>query len=311
VTLGIVILLSGSGWFFVSLNQPPVDFPVNQPVTVSPGTGVRGVTKLLAEANVVKSDFLLYLMLVSLYDPTDVKASTYVFDAELTTSEVAERLTKGDFDTDLIRFTHYEGERVSKIAERASGLLPNFNAEQFIAAAVPLEGQLFPETYFVPSTIDETDLLSLMTTTFAEKFVPLQAAVSSSTLSEDEIIILASIIEREANSPESKRMVSGILQNRLAIDMPLQADASIEYALDKPLAELTPEDLELDTPYNTYFYKGLPPTPIGNPGLDAIIAVLEPTTSEFLYYITAPDGQFYYAKSYAEHQKNIAKYLRP
>ena len=132
----------------------------------------------------------------------------------------------------------------------------------------------------------------------------------SKNLSEHDVVILASIIEREANSTTSMKLVSGILQNRLALDMALQVDASMEYILEKPLKELTAEDLKIDTPYNTYLYRGLPPTAIGNPGLDAIMAVLEPTPSEYMFYITGTDGEFYYAKNFDEHRLNIAKYLR-
>jgi UPF0755 protein len=92
--------------------------------------------------------------------------------------------------------------------------------------------------------------------------------------------------------------------------MPLQADASIEYVLNKPLSELTPEDLKIDSPFNTYTNTGLPPHPIGNPGLEAILAVLEPQESKYFFYITDDDGNFYYAKNFDEHRVNIAKYLR-
>ncbi len=105
-------------------------------------------------------------------------------------------------------------------------------------------------------------------------------------------------------------MVAGILQNRLTLGMPLQADASVEYILEKPLSELTPEDLKINSPYNTYLNDGLPPTPIGNPGINAILAVLSPTESDYLFYITGDDGKFYYAKTFDEHRVNIAKYLR-
>jgi UPF0755 protein len=92
--------------------------------------------------------------------------------------------------------------------------------------------------------------------------------------------------------------------------MPLQADASIEYVLNKPLKELTPDDLKIDSPYNTYLNKGLPPTPIGNPGADAINAVIDPTPTDYLFYITGTDGTFYYAETYEEHKRNIARYLK-
>jgi len=124
------------------------------------------------------------------------------------------------------------------------------------------------------------------------------------------VINMASLLEREANTEESMKMVSGILQNRLAEGMRLQADASLEYVLNRPLGTLTAEDLEIDSPYNTYRYDGLPPTPIGNPGLTSIMAVLEPTPSDYFYYLTDEDGEFHYAKTFDEHRANIKRYLR-
>jgi len=139
---------------------------------------------------------------------------------------------------------------------------------------------------------------------------PLRDQIASSSLTEEQVIIMASVIEREANSPESMGYVAGILQNRLAIGMYLQVDASIEYILNKTLAELVPEDLKIDSPYNTYTNPGLPPTPIGNPGMTSILAVLNPTPSNYLFYITGNDGTFYYARTFDEHRVNIARYLR-
>ena len=160
--------------------------------------------------------------------------------------------------------------------------------------------------------------LELLTVTFPEgiRAADMGAIIdSASTLSEYDVLILASIVEREANDEESMRMVAGIFQNRLDIGMALQADASIEYVLDVPINELREGELaqslrELDSPYNTYLYPGLPPTPIGNPGLQAISAVLNPLPSDYYYYITGNDGVFYYAETLDEHNANIARYLR-
>jgi UPF0755 protein len=149
-----------------------------------------------------------------------------------------------------------------------------------------------------------------MQKTFNEKTAPLEERIKTSQYSQNEILTLASILEREANTPESKKIVSGILQNRLTINMPLQVDATMEYILNKPLQELAPEDLNIESPYNTYLNVGLPPTPIGNPGTESIEAVLEPIESEYLFYITGEDGNFYYSKTYEEHLENIEKYLR-
>jgi UPF0755 protein len=291
-------------------NTPPSDFVIPTVITVIPGTTVKDITENLEAASVVRSGSLLYFILALLFEPTDIKASTYAFDAPLTTYEVAQKLTTGDFSSDLIRFTHFEGERATSIAARASMVLKDFDSKRFLERAVPVEGKLFPDTYFVPADFTADQLLELMLRTYEESLAPLQDAITASSLTTDEVIILASVIEREANSEESMKMVSGILQNRLAIGMALQADASIEYVLDKPLSELTPEDLKIDSPYNTYLNTGLPPTPIGNPGLTAINAVLFPTQSDYFYYITDDEGNFYYAKTYDEHLDNIDRYLR-
>lgn len=295
-----------------NLNQPPGSFPIEQPVVVSQGLDVKSITKLLKDNGVVKSDAFLYYTLILFFDPANVKASTYLFDEPLTAYEVAKKLTEGDFDTGLIRITHYEGERITQLATRLGEVLPNFVTEDFIknAEVSELEGKLFPETYLVPDTFSADDFLNLLTETFYIEIEPLQAEIEDHPLTLDEILVLASIIEREANSPESMKLVSSVLQNRLEIGMALQADASIEYILNKPLKELTPQDLKIDSPYNTYLYTGLPPTPIGNPGLDAITAVLEPTESEYYYYITDEEGEFHYAETYKQHLVNIEKFLR-
>lgn len=297
-------------WHITKLSGAPTDFPVNTAITIEQGTEVREITEILANENVVQSDALLYYVLVLFYDSTDIKASTYVFEQPLTVREVATRLTQGDFDTNLIRFTHFEGERATQIATNAGELLPNFNTERFITAAEPQEGKLWPETYFVPADYTDEELLTLMLETYDENITTLTEQISTHALTLDEILVLASIIEREANTKESKETVASVLQNRLDIGMALQADASIEYVLDKPLSELTPDDLEIDSPYNTYLYPGLPPTPIGNPGLDAINAVLNPTESEYFYYITDDEGVFHYSETYNQHLRNIEKYLR-
>lgn len=306
----IIAIIAGTFFSIRVLDEPPDSFPTNTAITISEGSTVRDIAEQLQEEGVVRSDVLLYFIVLFFYDETTIKASNYVFSEPLSSMQVAERLVQGDFDTDLIRFTHIEGERASQIASRASEQLPEFDGDAFVAAAEPLEGRLFPETYFIPVTFTEVELLELLTETYLAETAALQDAINDHSLTEDEILILASIIEREANTLESKKLVSSVLQNRLAIDMALQADASIEYVLDKPLSELTPADLEIDTPYNTYLYPGLPPTPIGNPGREAIEAVLYPAESDYFFYITGNDGKFYYAETYNEHLRNIETHLR-
>ena len=301
--------------FAYTFNQPSRDFPVGQQIIIAEGMTVKDIAQTLSEQEVVKMESFFYVLLATLYEPTQIKASTYQFDTPITSLEVATRLTRGEYTADLIRLTHFEGERVDQLAEQAAALLTNFDASEFVILATPHEGKLYPETYFLPEEYTAQELVDLLLRTYTEKTAQLETAIAAYPLSEMEVLTLASIIEREANSPESMQMVSGILQNRLAINMALQADASIEYVLDTPLGELPPGQLaielrELESPYNTYLNVGLPPTPIGNPGLDAIAAVLNPTPSRYLFYITGNDGEFYYAETLQEHNANIARYLR-
>ncbi len=304
------LLLSGGYVYVQTLSQAPANFPSNTPIEVVPGSSISAITKQFKQAGVVRSDLLLYFVLLTSYEPEDVKASTYLFTEPKDVYAVAESLVKGDFDSLLISFIHREGEPIKKIATNAAANLTDFSESEFMLLASTSEGVLFPETYRIPKTFTPLELYTLMTETYEENLAPLRYKIQSSSLTEAEVIILASIIEREANSSTSMKLVSGILQNRLALGMALQVDASMEYILEKPLKELTAEDLKIDTPYNTYLYRGLPPTAIGNPGLEAIMAVLEPTPSEYMFYITGDDGEFYYAKDFDGHRKNIAKYLR-
>jgi len=120
---------------------------------------------------------------------------------------------------------------------------------------------------------------------------------------------MASIIEAEARTTESRRIISGILWKRISLGMPLQVDSTFVYINGKNTYELTSDDLKIDSPYNTYVYKGLPPTPIGNPGLDAILAALYPKTSKYLYFLSSKSGDMYYATTFEQHKRNKELYL--
>ncbi len=304
-----ILLVVALCWLW-SMSRPPENFPVATPIEIKAGSSVASIVKTFKEANVVRSELLLYMLLLSQYEPSDIKASTYVFDQPYDAYAIANKLATGDFTSNLVRLTHREGERVSELAPLVSEALPNISPETFLNLALPDEGYLFPETYFLPPHYTAEEVIATLKNSYEAFIAPHREAIAKSSLTEAEIVTLASIVEREANSEESMKMVAGILRYRLEIDMPLQADASMEYVLDKTLGSLTAEDLKTDSPYNTYLNRGLPPTPIGNPGAMAIEAVLYPTSTDYLFYITGDDGNFYYAKTFEEHKRNIAKYLR-
>lgn len=296
-------------------NQPTTIDWTNQSITVEEGETVKEIAKKFKEANLVNSNDLLYIVLATQFDATKIKASRYVFSQPLTTIEVAERLIAGDFNTDLQKLTIIEGESRHKIAERLSAEFDFFETEEFLLLSEGMEGTLFPETYFIPKSYTTEQLVYLLNDAFHDVMDEYSEVIELSPYTETEVVILASIVEREANTEESMKYVAGIFANRLGIGMALQADATIEYVLDEGLNDLAPGQLaenlrELDSPYNTYLYRGLPPTPIGNPGRAAIEAVLFPITSDYFYYITGDDGKFYYAETYAQHLRNIANYLK-
>lgn len=289
--------------------RAPAEFPVNRAITIEEGLPASTIARELEDENVVKRSGFLYFAILLFHDPKEVKAGAYVFTEPQSVFAIARTVTSDNPRTEQIRLTLTEGSSVKDYAKAASQALTAFDAEYFLAAALPHEGFLFPETYHIPYAYSEDELIALLRETYAARVTPLIAS-STTAMSEREIVTLASLIEREANSVQSMRMISGILQNRLAAGMPLQVDASMEYVIDRPLSMLTPEDLTIDSPYNTYLYTGLPPTPIGNPGLDSITAVLDPIPSEYFYYITGSDGEFYYATTYEQHLANIEAHLK-
>jgi UPF0755 protein len=297
-------------FFTWSLNQPTKFFPVNVPLTIEPGLVAEEVIDILAQKDYVRSSNLLYLILSTTYGAENVKSGTYVITEPLTTIQLAKLLTAPAPPSTTVTLTFPEGFSTKEYVKIAGAVLTNFDDKKFLQLSKTAEGKLFPDTYEVPQSFSAEELFALLSTTYEEKISPLRAQMTDNKLTEEGIINLASIVEREANTKESMQLVAGILDTRLVLGMPLQADATMEYVLNKPLKELTAEDLKIDTPYNTYLYKGLPPTPIGNPGLDSIQAVLNPKPSEYLFYITDENGDFHYAKTYDEHKRNIARYLR-
>jgi len=307
----LISLVLVFGYFLLQwLHTPPTTFPVGQVFEVTRGESYKAVALNLEDQGYIRSYVYFMLRQQLRTEPIVLKASKYKFDEPLSLSELEQILSKGDFRHDLVNLVFTEGSTIKQLASLAEETLTNFDRDVFISLTKDREGNLFPDTYLVPNDYSEEELFNLLTKTQDEKLAPYENDFINSHLTKYEVLILASILEREANNEESMKMIAGILLNRLQINMPLQADASIEYILEKPLQQLNPEDLKMDSPYNTYTNYGLPPTPICNPGLVAILAVLKPTKSDYLFYITDSEGVFHYAKNFDQHRVNIAKYLR-
>ena len=277
---------------------------------VTKGESLDAIASALADEHIVASEALFKIVVTAIGGERTIQAGLYDFSHPISVVGVARRLSQGDFGTEPVSLTFPEGITRKQIVEKAAAALPKFDGEAFMTLAANDEGYLFPDTYIFALHADANEVRAIMRDTFEEKYLSLATSTIKSKLSRSEIVTLASILEGEAADDISRRTVAGILLKRLSINMPLQVDATFVYERDKNSSELTTDDLEKDSPYNSYTRRGLPPTPISNPGLEAIHAVLSPITSPYLYFLTAPDGTTHYARTFDDHLINKKRYLK-
>lgn len=306
--VGAIFALISGIIFLTLLFQPSSEFPAGDIVIVPEGTSVRGATFILEQKGAVAFPELLTLLVRVSGD--GIRAGAYLLEVPEGALSLALRLVRGDFGLAPSRLTFPEGITVREMAGICERLLIGCSAEEFITAGEGKEGHLFPETYFFLPGTSASRVVEAMSAEFDKRTAALRAQAATSNRSFDDIVIMASILEGEASTTKHRLEVAGVLWKRLSIDMPLQVDAAFRYINGKGSAELTHDDLAIDSPYNTYVHKGLPPGAINNPGLDSLTAALTSTSSQYLYYLTGDDGRFYFAKTYAEHLRNKARYLK-
>jgi UPF0755 protein len=225
---------------------------------------------------------------------------------------VAKMIHGGEFGLIAKKITIPEGTSSFEIAKILQKELPAFKSEDFIneIQSNKYEGYLFPDTYFLTPNTKSSDAILMMRENFARQIQDYEGDILKSKKSLNDLVIVASIIEDEANgSLEAKRIVSGILWKRLRLDMPLQVDSPFQYYNGKNSYTLTKTDLKDDNEYNTYVNKGLPPTAITNPGIDSLRASIAPTQTEYLYFLSDKHGGMHYAKNFEEHKRNRELYL--
>jgi UPF0755 protein len=296
--------LAGITFYF---NQPPREFPVETPIVIASGQAVSTIGDTLLQTNVVRSASFFKLMCVLTGASSKLQAGTYRFATPVTTISLVRALTQGDYEPEQVVITIPEGSRITDIDRIAATVLLQSAPGDVVKAAAGMEGYLFPETYHVAPDTTAAELVALMTSMYDARVLLI---ASSSMRSSSDIVTMASILEREGKTKESMHLISGILWKRLELGMPLQVDATLEYERGLGSAELSVDDLRTDSPYNTYTRKGLPPTPISNPGMVALDAALHPENSPYLFYLTGNDGEFYYAKDFEGHKRNKERYLR-
>lgn len=278
-------------------------------IEIKKGETLSEIGTSLRDAGVVKFAMPATLALRVLSGSDGVLAGDYVIHPDWNPIRALLQIARGDFGVEPIRITIPEGTTSFEMAEILKGKLLTFDTHTFEGLARTYEGYLFPDTYFFLPTMNEQEVVTVMNAAFRKQIATLSSDVEASKRPLSDVIIVASLLEKEARTFESKQMIAGIIYNRLAINMPLQIDAVFGYIQERDTFNPSLKDLATDSPYNTYTNKSLPPGPIANPGLTSIMAALHPTESKYLYYLTGRDGKMHYAKTFEEHIANRKKYL--
>jgi len=300
-------------------------------LTVREGESVRDVGERLEKEGVVSSAILFRIMVALEGYEGQLKAGDYEFEKGMPTVQVIDRLRKGI--TSPLVVTIREGMRAEEIADlmQSKGVVSRQSFLEAIQSSYDfafllnkpvranLEGYLFPDTYFFGRTTSVEDAVKQMLENFDTKFSQdLRQEAANLGLSVHTVVTLASIVEREAQVPEERPIIAGVFLRRLRLGIPLEADPTVQYAVGNDPAsvaefgywkkELSQQDLEVDSPYNTYRRMGLPPGPIANPGLASIEAVVRPAQTNYLYFVAKPDGSHAFAETLEEHLHNVELY---
>ena len=325
VILSLIVLPIAMLMWWSSSLQALSDSGSEQIFEVKPGMSASQVADELEKKKIIKS--ALAFKQLSKLNKVDSKlyVGEYVVSPAMSARDILDILLKGPAP-DIVRVTIPEGYTLAQIVNtlEKSGLgtekelskaMESFTAKDYsFLQDIPtgkdrLEGFIFPDTYFFDKKSQPKEVIDRFLDRFElELSEENLLRLKELDISIHEWVTLASIIEREAAKAEERALIAGVYYNRLRIDMPMQADATIQYILGEVKPIVTYADLEIDSPYNTYKYKGLPPGPISSPGSASLEAVLYPEETDYFYYVAKPDGYHAFAVTYNEHLRNISKY---
>lgn len=295
-------------------------------IDIPTGSTLSQVTNILKENNLIKNKTLFKLYVRVSNNSSKLKSGKYLFNQTYSNKEIINDLSKGKVYNDGIKITVPEGSTSFEIMDiLAKNKLGEKNVyEELInnpkefkekfeflddEKIKSLEGFLYPSTYYFNEKQSEKEVLEHMLETFDSKYTDkLQKKQNELNKSLYEVVNLSSIVEKEAVLDEDRPIIASVFYNRIKINMPLQSDATIQYIFKERKKSITYNDLKIDSPYNTYKVEGLPPTPIANPGIKSIEAVLYPANTEYLYFVATIEGGNTYSKTYEEHVKNVEEY---
>jgi len=280
---------------------------------VKPGQNLFQISENLEKEGLIKNKFFFDLYIFIKGAQRKLQAGEYFLSPSESIARIAGKIISGDIAKVVV--TIPEGFTVKQIEEKLNLKLPGEN----------LEGFLFPDTYYLPVDVTPEKVVEIMTTNFDKKMAPFKEEIEGQGKTIFEIVIMASLLEKEVKTFEDKELVSGILWKRLENGMPLQVDATITYIkkttnLEGPRSfsekgeaygsRISIEETKINSLFNTYKYLGLPPGPICNPGIDSIKAAIYPKNSDYWYYLSTPEGKTIFSKTLEEHNIVKEKYLR-
>ncbi len=329
VVLVLLVIAAASvvGWYVRSVNVPVSDDSTLVEVTIIEGSSVEDISAILAAQGFIRSPLVFKLHARFTGVASQLKAGTYVLQHSVSTRDIVRQLASGGADPNEVTIQVIEGwtsqeiedhliEKgldASEFAETVKLTQPSFEAT-FLTTGLPsgagAEGYLFPDTYsvYIDSTPDE--IIQKMLTNFEKRVAsaPNTALAGQSSHTFFELLTIASIVEQEMQNSPDRRIGAGIFLQRYDDGYPLESDATINYITGKNTTRPSADDLARESSYNTYSHIGLPPTPISNPGLDSILAVLDPTETDYYFFLHTPKGLTIFSKTFEEHLANKAKY---
>lgn len=307
----LIFIVLISLWWYQAIKPPNPTNTTPLIFSIKRGEGIRTIAEHLQKQDLIRSSVAFFLIARFGGLDNNIQAGDFRLNPAMDLYTVTNTLTHGTID---VWITIPEGWRNEEISLRLAKEL-SIPEQEFLKVA--REGYMFPDTYLIPKDAEASVAAKIFLSNFDKKISQeLRMRAKAKKLSLDEAIIIASMVEREAKFNEDRPLVASIILNRLSLGMKLDIDATVQYALGYQTKEktwwkkeLTIEDLDIDSPYNTYKNPGLPPKPIANPGLDAIVAVVDAPLTDYIYYISDKTGKLHFAKTIEEHNSNIAKYL--
>ncbi len=306
---GIILLMGISIGLYQCLFSAPQKGAEEERIVINLTTSEEELIPKLKEQGYIRSEWAFEFVLKIRGWQGKIEPGGYMVSKGMNAWQLADVLVNYPYQKWVVI---PEGLRATEIAEKLQKELDWSNTTKAEFLLNIHEGYSFPDTYLLDLDFTGSDVAKRMESQFNEKTADLFKEAAEKNIRNDTLVVLASLVQREAANEEEMPLIAGVIWNRWLKDMPFQIDATIQYVLGEPgnwWPIIKPEDYKLDSPYNTYIHKGRPPAPICNPGLAAINAVINSEETEYPYYLHDSEGQIHLAKTYGEHQANIERYL--